>query len=177
VVSATQLYAPYGAVREQSGALPTSYGYTHQRSDAVSGLDYYNARYYDPLAEQFTSADTTLAGGLNRYAYVGGNPETRTDPSGHCPWCIAGAIIGALVGAGIAYGAHVYNNYQSGANDPWTHNIDWGAVGMGALAGAFIGGAMGAGATAAAGVLAAGGSAGSAAVAGVQPRSRLRFTE
>ena len=83
-VTATQLYGPYGAVRSQSGSLPTSKGYTGQRSDAASsGLDYYGARYYDPVAGQFTSADTTLAGGLNRYAYVAGNPETRTDPSGH----------------------------------------------------------------------------------------------
>ena len=66
-----------------SGTLPTDKGYTGQRADALTGLDDYNARSYDPLAGQFTSADTTLAGGLNRYAYVGGNPETRTDPSGH----------------------------------------------------------------------------------------------
>ncbi len=81
---ATQLYGPYGAVRYQSGTLPTDHGFTGQRSDAAtSGLDYYGARYYDPVAGQFTSADTTLAGGLNRYAYVGGNPETKADPSGH----------------------------------------------------------------------------------------------
>ena len=60
-VSATQLYAPYGAVRYQSGMLPTDKGYTGQRSDAsTSGLDYYGARYYDPVAGQFTSADTLL---------------------------------------------------------------------------------------------------------------------
>ncbi len=54
-----------------------------QRSDAaISGLDYYGARYYDPRLGQFTSADSVLDG-LNRYAYVGGNPETKTDPSGH----------------------------------------------------------------------------------------------
>ncbi len=82
-VTATQLYGPYGAVRYQQGTLPTDQGFTGQRSDAASGLDYYGARYYDPVAGQFTSADTTLAGGLNRYAYVGGNPETATDPSGH----------------------------------------------------------------------------------------------
>ena len=63
--------------------LPTDYGYTGQRSDASSGLDYYGARYYDPTLGQFTSADTLLARGLNRYGYVGGNPTTATDPSGH----------------------------------------------------------------------------------------------
>ena len=85
-VTASQLYAPYGGVRYASGALPTDYGYTRQRADASTGLDYYGARYYDPLLGQFTSADTLLAGGtegLNRYAYVGGNPTSATDPSGH----------------------------------------------------------------------------------------------
>jgi hypothetical protein len=81
------------------------------------GLDYYHARYYDAEAGQFISADTAAAG-LNRYAYVDGNPETRTDPTGHCPWCVIGAIAGAIVGAGIAYGVQVYANYQSGAANP-----------------------------------------------------------
>ena len=58
------------AVCYASGTLPTDYAFTHQRADAMSGLDYYNARYYDPVAGQFTSADTTLAGGLNRGLYL-----------------------------------------------------------------------------------------------------------
>ena len=91
-VTATQLYAPYGGVRYASGSLPGSHGFTGQHSDAAtSGLDYYGARYYDPAAGQFTSADSMLPkqgatsdlSQLNRYAYVGGNPETMADPSGH----------------------------------------------------------------------------------------------
>jgi RHS repeat-associated protein len=87
--TAAQLFAPYGGVRYSSGTMPTSYGFTGQRSDAASGLDYYGARYYDPLAGQFTSADSVVPGGgfdlsgLSRYAYVAGNPENRTDPTGH----------------------------------------------------------------------------------------------
>jgi RHS repeat-associated protein len=87
--TASQLYAPYGTVRYSSGTMPTAYGFTGQRLDAVSGLDYYGARYYDPVAGQFTSADSVLPGagfdlwGLSRYAYVAGNPVGRTDPSGH----------------------------------------------------------------------------------------------
>src|SRR6185312_613031 len=61
--------------------MPTTKGFTGQYSDASTGLDYYGARYYDPALGQFTSADTV--GGLNRYGYVAGNPETATDPSGH----------------------------------------------------------------------------------------------
>ncbi len=79
-VTASQLFAPYGATRYSSGVMPTSYGYTGQRSDP-SGLAYFHARYYDPTVGQFISADS--AQGLNRYGYVQGNPTTLTDPSGN----------------------------------------------------------------------------------------------
>ncbi|HXM54004.1 MAG TPA: RHS repeat-associated core domain-containing protein [Candidatus Dormibacteraeota bacterium] len=86
--TASMLYAPYGGVRYSSGTMPTTYGFTGQRADSASGLDYYGSRYYDPLAGQFTSADDVLPGGgfdlwgLSRYAYVEGNPENRIDPTG-----------------------------------------------------------------------------------------------
>src|SRR6185437_15023083 len=83
IPTASQLYAPYGTTRYSNGVMPTDYGFTGQRADSATGLDYYGARYYDPALGQFTSADTLLAGGLNRYAYVGGNPISRVDPSGH----------------------------------------------------------------------------------------------
>jgi RHS repeat-associated protein len=86
-VTFQQLYAPYGGSRFSSGTSPTSYAYTGQRADGTSGLDYYNARYYDPVAGQFVSADT-VADGLNRYGYVHGNPTTSTDPTGHLAGCI-----------------------------------------------------------------------------------------
>ncbi len=95
-VQATQLYSPYGTVRYTNGTMPTSYGYTGQRADP-SGLMYYNARYYDPSAGQFVTADTVQ--GLNRYAYVAGNPETLTDPTGNGGFGSAlGSILAALVG-------------------------------------------------------------------------------
>jgi len=82
-VTASRLYTPYGSSRYTSGTFPTELGFTGYRADSITGLNYANARYYDPAAGQFVSADTTLKGGLNRYAYVGGSPETRIDPSGH----------------------------------------------------------------------------------------------
>jgi RHS repeat-associated protein len=88
-VQASVLYSPYGSTRYSSGAMPGSYAYAGQRADGATGLDLFGARYYDPVAGQFASADTVLPGngydawGLSRYAYVAGNPETRTDPSGH----------------------------------------------------------------------------------------------
>ncbi len=88
-VVAAQLFGPYGQVRWAGGTMPTSYAFTGQRTDASTGLDYYSARYYDPAAGRFTSADTFLQGGgydpsgLNAYAYVENNPETYTDPTGY----------------------------------------------------------------------------------------------
>ena len=81
-VTSQQLYTPYGNSRYSSGSSPTTLGYTGQHADSSTGLDYYNARYYDPVAGQFASADT-VADGANRYGYVRGNPTTATDPSGH----------------------------------------------------------------------------------------------
>ncbi len=85
--TASQLYAPYGTTRYTTGAMPTDYGFTGQRKDSVSGLNYYGARYYDSVAGQFTSADL-VQDGLNRYGYVHGNPTSATDPTGQFASCI-----------------------------------------------------------------------------------------
>lgn len=69
---------PYGTPRYANGSMPGSFGFTSQREDTETGLDYYISRYYDAGAGQFTSADNILPGdgydpwGLSRYAYVAG---------------------------------------------------------------------------------------------------------
>ncbi len=62
-----------------SGTMQTAHAFTGMVSDP-SGLSYDNARYYDGVVGQFISADVVQ--GPNRYGYVGGNPETATDPTG-----------------------------------------------------------------------------------------------
>ncbi|MDA1097154.1 MAG: RHS repeat-associated core domain-containing protein, partial [Chloroflexi bacterium] len=54
----------------------------------MSGLYFYNARYYDSGLGRFISADTVVPGignpqAWNRYSYVLNNPLRYTDPSGH----------------------------------------------------------------------------------------------
>jgi hypothetical protein len=44
----TQVYSPYGTPRYKQGTVTTTRGFTGQYRDA-SGLDYYHARYYDPM--------------------------------------------------------------------------------------------------------------------------------
>ncbi len=64
--------------------MPTTYNFTGQRLDSETGLLYYGARYYDPVSGRFTQADSAQnnASGMDPYAYVGENPESRTDPTG-----------------------------------------------------------------------------------------------
>lgn len=69
---------PSGASGEQVG----NYGYTGREPDA-SGLEYYRGRYYDAVLGRFSQRDPIgLAGGINDYAYVEGNPVNALDPSG-----------------------------------------------------------------------------------------------
>ena len=97
-ITGAELLAPYGEVRyaasapaagQNTGTLDTTLGFTGQQADTTapgsSGLDDFNARYYDPVVGVFTSADSIIGSDplLDSYAYVGGMVEDATDPSGN----------------------------------------------------------------------------------------------
>ncbi|QWT21838.1 RHS repeat-associated core domain-containing protein [Bacillus sp. NP157] len=66
-------------------------------------------RLYGPALHRFVSPDTLSPfdrGGFNRYAYSGGDPVNRIDPSGHAwwEWLVAGIGLVAVVAGTVATG-------------------------------------------------------------------------
>jgi len=112
----TQGYYPWGETR--FGSLETEYQFTGQYRLAALGLDYFNARWYDPALSRWTQPDTDVpesqdGRGLDRYAYANNNPLYYTDPSGHIP--IPVIIVIAIVALKVIdYGWTAYDAWQSG---------------------------------------------------------------
>lgn len=65
----------------------TPYGYAGSYTDAT-GLLYLINRYYDPATGQFDSIDPMLLQTQQPYAYVDGNPVSKTDPAGRQYRCL-----------------------------------------------------------------------------------------
>gem|GEM_PF-3855451 len=91
-------YDPWGEVK--AGGTQDKFQYTGQEKDSETGLNYYNARYYNSHIRRFTQPDDVIANPynpqeLNRYSYVNNNPLTYTDPTGHFDVPVLGNIVDA----------------------------------------------------------------------------------
>jgi RHS repeat-associated protein len=78
-------YDSFGQVVSQTNSgVVFRYGYTGRDLDNETGLNYYRARYYDPIVGRFISEDPIgfTAGDANLYRYVGNNSVNATDPTG-----------------------------------------------------------------------------------------------
>ena len=72
-------YEPYGATTQTGAANENSQQFTGRENDGT-GLMYFRARYYNPNCGRFAAEDPIgIAGGMNRYQYVSGNPISRHD--------------------------------------------------------------------------------------------------
>jgi RHS repeat-associated protein len=73
-------YDSYGNPAGSSGTITNPFQYGGQYTDAESGLQYLQARYYDPSSQSFISRDPAVV--LEPYSYAGGSPENLTDSTG-----------------------------------------------------------------------------------------------
>ncbi|WLG47333.1 RHS repeat-associated core domain-containing protein [Pseudomonas sp. FP1740] len=110
-------YGPYGQTSSSGSASTNSQQYTGRENDGT-GVYYYRARYYSPGFGRFISGDPIgLAGGINAYGYVGGNPLSFVDPRGLDIMIITGGVRDGSanffghVGAAVqGYGMASYGN-------------------------------------------------------------------
>ena len=115
------------------GAFEFALRFPGQYADQETAIAYnYLRDCYDPVLGRFCQSDPIgLLGGLATYNYVGSRPLNASDPTGQCPWCIAGALIGG--------GINLYTQLQQ-SNGNW-NQVNWVSVGLSAATGAIGGGA------------------------------------
>jgi RHS repeat-associated protein len=101
-VASSSDYTPYGEVKSGRPFNSLAFGGLYLNSNL--GLYYSSTRFYDPALGRWLSRDPIAeAGGINLYAYVGGDPVNRIDPSGLILVQVAGGLVGGIAGAVGAY--------------------------------------------------------------------------
>jgi len=82
----TYTFDSFGNQTASSGSLTNPFQYTAREFDPETGLYYYRARYYDPIAGRFLGEDPTrFVAGFNFYTYTENDPANYIDSWGLCP--------------------------------------------------------------------------------------------
>jgi RHS repeat-associated protein len=122
-------YDPYGLPTRTTGTSHTDFRYAGLLMHYPSGLYLANYRAYDPASGRWISRDPIgEEGGINLYAYVGGNPLSYVDPHGLATTVVInnndpviGTHAGVVVGSGgdaVLYDpGGSYRNAEKGSGD------------------------------------------------------------
>jgi RHS repeat-associated protein len=89
-------FLPFGKAQILTETITNNIRFPGQYFDAETGLHYNWNRYYDPDTGRYLTPDPIgLAGGLNLYAYVAGDPVNGIDP-----WGLSEADVRKIISAG-----------------------------------------------------------------------------
>ncbi len=115
-------YTPFGKAIVEINNLENNIRFPGQYFDSETGLHYNYFRDYDPEIGRYIQSDPIgLAGGINTYGYVGGNPVGFVDPAG-----LAEIWIGGFNDDGSGIVENYYNSYNASYPGISRSYYEWG---------------------------------------------------
>ncbi|MCA9127050.1 MAG: putative Ig domain-containing protein [Planctomycetales bacterium] len=118
------VYSSFGdIVSETNPTAGDRFKFTGREYDALSGMYYYRARFYDPDSRQFMNEDPLglSAGDTNLHRFVGNDPINNRDPSGRAATSEGSgllAFVGVYSSIALSYGKDVPFTFQIGCSGP-----------------------------------------------------------